>query len=162
MNIQWLHVDELEANDWNPNVVHNDELKLLETSILKIGWVQAIQINTNRKIIDGFHRTELSRHSKAIRQKYNGMVPCVLFDVPDDKAMIMTIRINRAKGTHVAQRMSDIIKQLVNDYAYTVNEICLEIGATEKEVQLLLSDSIYKHRNLKQHKYSTAWIPTVK
>jgi hypothetical protein len=36
-NIEWICVDSLIANDYNPNVVLNKELKLLELSIMRNG-----------------------------------------------------------------------------------------------------------------------------
>ena len=50
-NIKWLDANELNGNDYNPNVVFTPELKLLETSILKTGWVQPILISKDKTII---------------------------------------------------------------------------------------------------------------
>ena len=54
--VEWIDVRELNANDYNPNVVLNKELSLLEFSILKNGWIQPILINSDNTIIDGYHR----------------------------------------------------------------------------------------------------------
>ena len=51
-NIQWRDSKSLEANGWNPNVVFTPELKLLERSILKCGWIQPIIINPDGMVID--------------------------------------------------------------------------------------------------------------
>ena len=55
-NIQWILASDLNGNDYNPNVVFTPELKLLERSLLKTGWVQPILISKDKIIIDGFHR----------------------------------------------------------------------------------------------------------
>ena len=34
-NVQRVHVDKLKSNDYNPNVVLNDELNLLKFSLMK-------------------------------------------------------------------------------------------------------------------------------
>ena len=60
-NIEWLDANELDGNDYYPNVVFTPELKLLELSILKTGWVQPILISRDKIIIDGFHRWSLSK-----------------------------------------------------------------------------------------------------
>lgn len=62
-SIQWLDAGTLKANHYNPNVVMNTELRLLERSILQTGWIQPILVNANRIIIDGFHRWSLSKIS---------------------------------------------------------------------------------------------------
>ena len=42
--IEWRVANELNSNNYNPNVVFNKELKLLELSILKQGWIQPVLI----------------------------------------------------------------------------------------------------------------------
>lgn len=158
MNIEWRHVDTLDQNAWNPNVVQNAELRLLEHSLLTMGWIQPILINNSGIIIDGFHRWSLSRDSKAIRARYDGNVPCAVIDVDDDHARAMTVRINRAKGTHRAQQMSEIAKHLAES-GWTQEMIAKEMGMSAREVELLLSDTIYKHRKLNNVKYSPSWEP---
>ena len=41
-HIQWVPSDTLDPNAWNPNRVHKPELRLLERSLLKTGWVQPL------------------------------------------------------------------------------------------------------------------------
>jgi len=158
-NIQWVNSHDLIANDYNPNVVFTPELKSLELNILAIGWVQPVIASTDNIIIDGFHRTMLSRESKALNKIYGGKVPCVVFDVPRDQAMILTVRMNRAKGSHVAVRMSDMIKELIDDHKWDKKALASELGATVKEIDLLYQDGVFKFRNIKDYKYSNAWYP---
>ena len=66
-NIQWLDAEKLNANDYNPNAVFTPELRLLERSILKTGWVQPVLANRDLIIIDGFHRWMLTRESKKLQ-----------------------------------------------------------------------------------------------
>lgn len=158
-NIQWISSHDLTANDYNPNVVFTPELKSLERNILAIGWVQPVIASTDHIIIDGFHRTMLSRESKALNKKYDGKVPCVVFDVPRDEAMILTVRMNRAKGSHVAVRMSDMIKELIDEYKWDTKKLAEQLGASVKEIDLLYQDGVFKFRNIKDYKYSKAWYP---
>src|SRR4051794_25523211 len=110
--IEWRDAATLRANEYNPNVVFTPELRLLERSLLLTGWVQPILILEDGTIIDGFHRSRLSAESPALKARYDGKVPCAVLDVPRSQAMILTIRMNRAKGTHVAVRMSEIVREL--------------------------------------------------
>ena len=77
-NIQWLSVKELDGNNYNPNVVIGPELRLLEHSILKTGWIQPILVNRDYIIIDGFHRWQLASQSKALLARDGGTVPVLL------------------------------------------------------------------------------------
>lgn len=157
--IEWLHHQELKANFWNPNIVMDQELRLLERSILMTGWVQPILISRDGIIIDGFHRWCLSRDSKELQRRYGGLVPCVRMYVGEDQAMALTVRINRAKGTHVAVRMSHLVKALIDQHCWDRQQVAAEIGATLDEVDLLYQDSIFKARNLENYRYSKAWVP---
>jgi ParB-like chromosome segregation protein Spo0J len=158
-NIQWIHCDTLTANHYNPNVVLDVELRLLERSVLRTGWLQPILVNKNRIIIDGFHRWSLSRISEAMRAKYGGMVPCAVLDIPDWEAMVITVRINRAKGTHVAFRMSAMVTDLVNNHHVDPQQIAQEMGCGMDEINLLLQEDVFRVRDIQNHKYSAAWVP---
>lgn len=155
--VQWLNADDLNANDYNPNVVLNKELKLLEHSILQSGWIQPVLVNEDLSIIDGYHRSFLSKTSKELREKYNGKVPCVIMYLTESERMLLTIRINRAKGNHVAIKMHDIIKELIDKHKLSVEYICKSIGAGKDEIDLLYKDGVFDALNIKEHKYSKAW-----
>ena len=160
--IEWIDADALEINDYNPNVVMNAELKALEFNILQVGWVQPIIVSKAHVIIDGFHRVMLSKQSSPLREKYNGKVPCIVFDLPRDKAMTLTVRMNRAKGSHVALKMSEMIRELIDRHKWSNADVAKEIGATVKEIDLLYQESVFKMKNIKGYKYSKAWYPVLK
>lgn len=157
--VVWRQAAELKANGWNPNVVLNNELRLLELSIFETGWIQPIIISKDDIVIDGFHRWRLSQDSKALREKYAGRVPCVILDLEPWEAMLLTVRINRAKGTHQAVRMSSLVKEVIDVHGVPPQIVADGIGATLAEVDLLYQDSLFKAKGLKDYKYSKAWIP---
>ena len=158
--IEWVDVDKLQANDYNPNVVFSKEMELLKLSILKNGWIQPILVTHEYVIIDGFHRASLAKADKRVREFTGGKVPVVIMELNEPERMLLTIRINRAKGSHIAIKMSDLIKKVVNDYGMPIDEICRQIGATKDEVELLLMDDVFKKFDItKETKYSKAWIP---
>jgi hypothetical protein len=158
-NIQWIECDKLVANHYNPNRVMNAEMNLIERSILRTGWIQPILINKNLTIIDGFHRWTLSRLSTQLRDKYHGRVPCAILDVSDAEAMMITVRINRAKGTHLAFRMSEYIKELIQKHKVPMDDLARDIGATIDEVELLMKSDVFEHKDIENWTYSEAWFP---
>lgn len=158
-NIEWIEAEGLRANSYNPNVVFGPELKLLERSILLTGWVQPILVTPERTIIDGFHRWRLSCESTALRKRYAGRCPCVVLPVSRAQAMVMTVRMNRAKGSHVAVRMSALVRALIDEHGLDRQEIADEIGATMAEVELLYQESVFAAKNSKDYSYSKAWYP---
>lgn len=157
--IEWREAASLNANDYNPNVVFSPELRLLERSILKTGWVQPILITEDGTIIDGFHRHRLAQDSAALRERYGGKVPCAVMDITRAQAMVLTVRMNRAKGSHVAVRMAEIVKTLIDEHGLDAQEVADELGATRDEVQLLYQDGVFKMKNIKDYRYSKAWVP---
>lgn len=157
--IEWVEASQLRANDYNPNTVFEAEMELLAHSILKQGWIQPIIITQENVIIDGFHRHTLAMNHPGVRALTNGMVPCVRMTMSEPERMFLTIRINRAKGTHAAFKMHAIVKTLIEEHGISPKEICKEIGATKQEVELLMADDVFKRLNTKDHKYSKAWYP---
>ena len=158
-SIEWRDAAGLNANDYNPNVVFTPELRLLERSLLLTGWVQPILITKDGTIIDGFHRSRLAQDSAAMVKRYAGKVPCAVLDIARDQAMIFTIRMNRAKGSHVAVRMSEIVRELIDVHHCDPQEVAIEIGATKDEVELLYQEGVFKMKNIADYKYSQAWYP---
>jgi len=158
-NIKWIDCDALKANHYNPNRVMNAEMNLIERSILRTGWIQPILVNKNNTIIDGFHRWTLSRLSTQLREKYHGKVPCAVLDVTDAEAMVITVRINRAKGTHLAFRMSEYIRELLTKHKMPIDDLAKDIGATIEEVELLMKADVFERKDVSNWAYSEAWFP---
>ncbi|WP_039828123.1 ParB N-terminal domain-containing protein [Nocardia testacea] len=158
-HIQWVPADTLDPNVWNPNRVHRPELRLLERSLLSTSWIQPLMVNPDRIIIDGFHRWRLSQDSAAVRKRWRGRVPVAVLDVDRPTAMLMTIRINRAKGTHAAVEMSAIVHELLTVHHLDPDQIAAEIGGTRQEVDLLAQDGVFTARGIADHAYSPAWYP---
>lgn len=157
--ITWLKAEDLQANAWNPNIVFDAEFRLLERSILTIGWVQPVLVSRAGTIIDGYHRWRLSIDSAPIRKKYGGLLPCAVLEVGEDEAMVLTVRMNRAKGSHVAVKMSVLVRRLIDGFGWDAQQIAAEIGANRDEVELLYSESIFTSRRIDKWRYSKSWVP---
>lgn len=158
-SIEWIDAELLTANDYNPNVVLRHEFKLLEHSLLKNGWIQPILVTQDNVIIDGFHRVTLAKTSKKVKALSGGKVPCTVLQLSEPERMLLTVRINRAKGVHASVKMAELIKIVVHEYEYTIDEVKEAIGATKDEVELLLQDNVFKALKIEAHKYSEAWVP---
>lgn len=157
--VQWIEVGELSANDYNPNHVYDAEMKLLEHSLLTNGWIQPVLITQDKVIIDGFHRSTLARTSKKIQEKFGTKIPCCVLELTEPERKMLTIRINRAKGSHAAFKMSDIVKSLSEEHGLSDKEIMAGIGADKYEIELLKQDSVFKKLGTAEHQYSKAWYP---
>lgn len=54
----------------------------------------------------------LSSTDKDIQKRWGGKVPCVVLELDRAKAMAMTVRINKTKGSHMAVAEQKIVKEL--------------------------------------------------
>ncbi len=146
--VVWLPTEALQPNWYNPNVVFGPELRLLELSILRTGWVQPVLATRAGTIIDGYHRWRLARESPRLHERYGGRLPVALLDLEEAEAMLLTVRMNRAKGSHVAVKMSELVKALIDRHGLDRQQIAQEIGATLDEVDLLYQDGVFKARKI--------------
>lgn len=133
-SLQWVDRDTLHANDYNPNKVSEDNLRLLTQSILTNGWTLPIVVRPDMTIIDGFHRWTVAGR-EPLKSKLGGKVPVVIVDHHGDESADVygTITHNRARGTHLLEPMKAIVKKLL-DEGKTVNEIGKQLGMKPEEV----------------------------
>ena len=133
-SLQWVDRDQLRANDYNPNKVSEENLKLLIQSILVNGWTLPIVCRPDYTIIDGFHRWTVAGR-EPLKTKLGGKVPVVIVDHTGDESADVygTITHNRARGTHLLEPMKAIVKKLM-DEGKTVQEIGKQLGMKPEEV----------------------------
>lgn len=133
-SLQWVDRDRLRANDYNPNKVSEDNLKLLIQSILTNGWTLPIVVRPDLTIIDGFHRWTVAGR-EPLHTMLGGKVPVVIVDHQGDESADVygTITHNRARGTHLLEPMKAIVKKLM-DEGKTVKEIGKQLGMKPEEV----------------------------
>jgi len=133
-SLQWIDRNLLHANDYNPNKVSEENLRLLVQSILTNGWTLPIVIRPDKTIIDGFHRWTVSGREPLL-SKLGGKVPVVIVDHHGDTSADVygTITHNRARGTHLLGPMRSIVQGLI-DQGKTVSEIGKQLGMTPEEV----------------------------
>ena len=133
-NVMIVDRDLLKPNDYNPNKVTEDNLKLLMQSILTNGWTLPIVCRPDYTITDGFHRWTVSGR-EPLFSKLQGKVPIVIVDHHGDRDedIYGTITHNRARGTHLLEPMKKIVKELL-DSGKSVPEISKQLGMKPEEI----------------------------
>lgn len=132
-NVQIIDRNMLKPNDYNPNKVTEDNLKLLQQSILTNGWTLPIVCRPDYTIIDGFHRWIVSGREPLVSM-LEGKVPIVTVDHKDkNKDIYGTITHNRARGTHLLEPMKAIIKGLLES-GKEIPEISKQLGMKPEEI----------------------------
>jgi hypothetical protein len=137
--VKWILAENVVANDYNPNKVAPPEMELLEISIMNDGYTQPVVTfpkGDKVEVVDGFHRTRVSKESKIVRERVLGYTPTVIIrKEQSDKndRIASTIRHNRARGKHQVDAMSEIILELKNRN-WKNERIARELGMDEEEI----------------------------
>jgi ParB-like chromosome segregation protein Spo0J len=139
--LQWVHIDKIHSNDWNPNSVAPNELRLLHVSVEQDGYTQPIvtvydQETDRWVIVDGFHRYALMRNQRDIYDTTGGYLPVVVIDKPLADRIASTVRHNRARGKHSIAGMSALVFRML-EAGEPDEVICNKIGLEAEELARL-------------------------
>lgn len=159
--VQWIPVNAVQANDYNPNAVAPPEMKLLERSIEADGYTQPIVAFASEgkyTVVDGFHRNRVGRESAIVRKRIKGYLPLTIINA--DRAdrgdrIASTIRHNRARGKHKVSAMSDIVIELKRRN-WSDEKIGRELGMDPDEV-LRLTQITGIAEMFANEEFSKAW-----
>lgn len=137
-NVIRVPIDKVEANDYNPNAVAKQEMKLLYISIKHDGYTMPVVTIYDKKrdkyvIVDGFHRYSVMKMYKDIYDENDGLLPIVVIDEDINNRMASTVRHNRARGKHSIDGMSNIVIEMKNK-GWSDERICFELGLKKEEL----------------------------
>ena len=156
--VQWVPLENVRANDYNPNSVAQHEMKLLHTSIAEDGYTQPIvtvedESNPgNYVIVDGFHRYTTMRLYEDIAARSHGYLPIVVIEKPLEDRIASTVRHNRARGKHSVQGMSSLVFQMLQE-GEADSTICNKLGLEAEELARLKHITGYS-KLFADHEYS--------
>ena len=128
--VVWVPAGQVQANDYNPNVVAPPEMELLKLSVRADGYTQPIvawpiddadgdgqaQGDPARyEVVDGFHRHRIGKEDEQVRAAVRGRLPLAVINparTGREDRVAATIRHNRARGQHTVDGMSEIVVDL--------------------------------------------------
>ena len=136
--LRLVPLDKVVPNDYNPNTVARNEMRLLYISIKHDGYIQPIVTIYDKEqdryvIVDGFHRYLVMKTYKDIYELNKGLIPCVVIDKDINDRMASTIRHNRARGKHSVTGVSDVVFKMLQN-KWKDEDICNEIGLEPDEL----------------------------
>lgn len=156
--VEYVPLDRIIANDYNPNSVALKEMQLLYISIKNDGYTQPVVVVDAEKegyftIVDGFHRYSIMKRYKDINELNGGLLPCVVLkDKSITDRMASTIRHNRARGKHSIDGMGNIVVEMLNK-GVKDEEVCNAIGLEAEELLRLKHITGYA-KLYEKHDYS--------
>jgi hypothetical protein len=150
-----VKLSELLPNTYNPNRMPDTEMGLLKDCILKFGFVFPIitvwdDSKKKYRIIDGYHRYE------ALKRIGAKEVAILDMELPYHEAVQLTVLMNRIKGLHQVELMSDLILNLEN-LGLSDSDICNNLGM-ESEEYLRLKQQLGIAHAFRNHEYTKSWI----
>lgn len=149
-------IELVQANNYNPNRVDDNNMKLLETSIMQNGFAFPVVTVWDPDIekfviVDGFHRYRIMRDFLKCEK-----LPIVVLEHDISKRLSATVQFNRARGVHQVDLMADLVKSL------------FEQGQDDEEIAKLLGMELEEVFRLKQvtgiaelfknQPYSKSWV----
>ncbi|QGZ16649.1 ParB-like nuclease domain protein [Microbacterium phage Dewdrop] len=139
--VQLIHISRVQANDYNPNAVAADEMRLLHTSISEDGYTMPIVAIWDDEvdkaiIVDGFHRYTTMRMFQDIADRNGGYLPVSIIEKSIEDRIASTVRHNRARGKHSVAGMGTLVFQML-EAGEDDKTICEKIGVDPEELMRL-------------------------
>jgi ParB-like chromosome segregation protein Spo0J len=104
-----IGVENLTPNSWNPNRMSEAMRAKLKAYLQREGFVEPLVVRPRaegHQILGGFHRWEIAKELG-----YES-VPCVVVDVDDQRAKVLTINLNEMKGQSLPSLLATLIHDL--------------------------------------------------
>lgn len=137
-NVMRVPIEKVFANDYNPNAVAKQEMKLLYISIKHDGYTMPVVTIYDKEqdkyiIVDGFHRYSVMKLYKDIYEENDGLLPIVVISENINDRMASTVRHNRARGKHSIDGMSNIVMNMLQN-GWNDQRIMFELGLEKEEL----------------------------
>jgi len=142
----------ISLNDWNTNHVSDSMQGRISDDIQKYGFIGEIfiqkyneRLKKNNVIIDGEHRY------LSLLKQGEKTIPAIILDVDDNKAKVLTLRLNLERGESKPDKITDILKSISEDIdlGYLQAETGIPINELEVLTQIKF-DEIEQDESKKQ------------
>jgi ParB family chromosome partitioning protein len=108
LTVTEVSTQQLKPNPWNPNRMSKEMMAKLKAYIKREGLVEPLVVRPKGdrfEILGGYHRWQIAR------ELGYQTVPCVVTDLDDRRAKILSINLNEMKG----QSLPNLLATLVHD-----------------------------------------------
>ena len=152
LKIEYVPIDSIKPNSYNPNRQEEREFELLKRSITDDGFTQPIIVQrATNEIVDGEHRW---RAGRALGME---LVPVVYTDMTAEQMRISTLRHNRARGSEDVELGAQLLRDLRELGALDWAQDALMLD--DNELQRLMDD-VPAPEALAGEEYTEGWAPT--
>lgn len=160
MKVVDVPLNSLKAPSWGATYLLRPDKMLLRSSLVESGWLQPLVVRlADSTIIDGTKRWDIALSDDKFLNRHGKNVPVVYHDVDEIDAMVLHVRLNRARGNPHPVGLSKILKKIVYSGKYDESDLSSIFMMGSDEVDLLLSSGLLKTKNWEKYDYSRAWVP---
>ena len=135
LSIREISVEKLTPNPWNPNRMSDEMRAKLKAYIEREGFVEPIVVRRKDgafEILGGFHRWGIAKELQ-----YE-TVPCVVLDLDDRRAKVLSVNLNEMKGQSLPNLLADLVHDLSKELTLEDLESQLPYSITELKDSLEL------------------------
>lgn len=140
--IERIGIEQLLEHPDNPNRMSKANFKKLQTHIKDSGDYEPVIVRAHPEkdgfyeILNGHHRT------KVLRELGFETVDCVVWDVSDERALMLLATLNRLNGRDDVTRRADLVKELSEKY--NIKELTAALPETKQAIERLKTLSTSK------------------
>jgi ParB/RepB/Spo0J family partition protein len=129
LTIVEIGVEKLTPNPWNPNRMSEEMRAKLKAYVEREGFVEPLVVRPQEdgyQILGGFHRWGIAK------ELGYPAVPCVVVDLDDRRAKVLSINLNELKGQSLPSLLANLVHDLSKELTledletqlpYSVNEL---------------------------------------
>ena len=128
LTIQEVGVEKLTPNPWNPNRMSEEMRAKLKAYIEREGFVEPLVVRPKGdrfEILGGFHRWQIAK------QLAYETVPCVVVNLDDRRAKVLSINLNEMKGQSLPNLLANLIHDLSKELTFSDLESQLPYSEAE-------------------------------
>lgn len=152
LEVQYVAVDSITPNEYNPNRQSDHDFELLCRSMREDGFTQPVVCQRDTKmIVDGEHRWRAA-HALGYEE-----IPVVFVDMTPEQMRIATLRHNRARGSEDIELAAAVLRDLQQLGALEWAQDSLLLDDTELE---RLMEDISAPDALAAEEFGQAWEPS--
>ena len=130
LTVTQLDVEKLTPNPWNPNRMSGEMRAKLKAYVEREGLVEPLVVRPKGKqyeILGGYHRWQIARE---LGYK---TVPCVVVDLDDRRAKILTVNLNELKGASLPNLLANLIHDLSAELS--MDDLESQLPYTQEELK---------------------------
>ena len=130
LTTEWVEIEKIHPNDWNPNVQDDFIYERTKVSLLEYGWRDPVKVRGGEEgyeIVDGEHRWKAAKaildgdlpegrwktKAAAYEKRYKSTIPIINYgDVSREQAQELTLVLNNLSGEADTIKLADLVDEL--------------------------------------------------